>query len=73
MDFETKELVEKAIREIDLHLSVTEIRIVVGSGELSSIRDREELEAGTAMKSGKVRTIHVNEAVGDCNNAIFAS
>ena len=65
VDFETKELVENAIREIDLHLSVTEIRIVVGSGELSSIRDREELEAGTAMKSGKVRTIHVNEAVGD--------
>ena len=30
----------------DKHLNVTEIRIVVESGGMESIRDREELEAG---------------------------
>lgn len=65
VDFNTEELVENAIEQIDKNLNVTEIRIVVGSGSLEKIRDREELEAGTAMTAGKVRTIHVNEAVGD--------
>lgn len=65
VDFETDELIKNSIKAIDENLSVTEIRIVVGSGTLESIRDRESLEAGTAMTAGKVRTIHVNEAVGD--------
>lgn len=65
VDFETDELIQNSIKAIDQNLSVTEIRIIVGSGSLESIRDKESLETGTAMTAGKVRTIHVSEAVGD--------
>ena len=65
VNFDTTELVQNSIDAIDKYLSVTEIRVVVGTGTLESIRDRESLQAGTAMIAGKVRTIHVNESVGD--------
>lgn len=65
VNFDTSKLIEKAIGELDKHLNVTEIRIVVESGGMENIRDREELEAGTAMSAAKVRTIHVTEAVGN--------
>lgn len=65
VDFDTAELVAGSIKEIDENLNVTEIRIVIGTGSLENIRDKEELEAGTAMTAGKVRTIHVTESVGD--------
>lgn len=65
VNFDTSELVQNAIDAIDKYLSVTEIRVIVGSGSLESIRDKESLQAGTAMTAGKVRTIHVNESVGD--------
>ena len=64
VNFETSKLIKNAIDELDKHLNVTEIRIVVESGGMEGIRDREELEAGTAMSAAKVRTIHVKEAVG---------
>ncbi len=62
--FETPKLVRAAIKQLDELMSVTEIRIVVESGGMDSIRDREELEAGTSMSDKKVKTIHVKEAVG---------
>lgn len=65
VDFETDELVKNAIDGIDKYLNVTEIRIVVGSGSLENIRDKEELQAGASMTAGKVRTIRVSEAVGN--------
>ena len=65
VNFDTTELIQNAIDAIDKYLSVTEIRVIVGTGTLESIRDRESLQAGTAMTAGKVRTIHVNESVGD--------
>lgn len=64
VDFETSELIENSVSAIDKYLNVTEIRIVVGTGLLESISSKEALTEGTAMKAGKVRTIHVNEAVG---------
>lgn len=64
VDFETSELIENSVSAIDKYLNVTEIRIVVGTGSLESISSKEALAEGTAMKAGKVRTIHVNEAVG---------
>lgn len=64
VNFDTSKLIEKAIDELDKHLNVTEIRIMVQSGGMEGIRDREELEAGTAMSAAKVRTIHVTETVG---------
>ncbi len=65
VDFNTDDLVKKCIEAIDKRLNVTEIRIVVGSGKLGEIRDKEQLEIADAMVDGKVRTIHVTEAVGD--------
>lgn len=64
VNFDTSKLIKNAIDELDKHLNVTEIRIVVESGSMEGIRDREELEAGAAMTAAKVKTIHVTEAVG---------
>ena len=64
VNFDTSDLVEKAIEELDEKLRVTEIRIVVEGGSMDEIRDKESLEAGVAMNQGDVRTIHVTEAVG---------
>lgn len=64
VNFNTSKLIKNAIGELDKHLNVTEIRIVVESGSMEGIRDREELEAGAAMTAAKVKTIHVTEAVG---------
>ena len=65
VDFDTAELVQNAIKGIDDYLNVTEIRIIVGSGTLENIRDKEELQSDASMTTGKVRTIRVNEAVGN--------
>ena len=62
--FETPKLIKAATDALDKHLNVTEIRIVVESGGMESIRDREELEAGTAMNAATVKTIRVTEAIG---------
>lgn len=64
VNFDTSKLIRNAIDELDKCLNVTEIRIVVESGSMEGIRDREELEAGAAMSAAKVKTIHVTEAVG---------
>ena len=63
VNFDTSELVNKSIKEIDSSLSVTEIRIVVESGGMNKIRDKESLEAGTAMTQGKTQTVNVKEGV----------
>ncbi|MBD9035778.1 MAG: DEAD/DEAH box helicase [Prevotella sp.] len=64
VNFDTAKLIDKAVKEINDRLNVSEIRIVVESGSMESIRDKEELEAGATMSSAKVRTIRVSEAVG---------
>ena len=64
VDFETDELIKNAIKEIDNHLAVSEIRIMVGSGELEKIQDKQSLQNKTAMTSAKIKTIHVKEAIG---------
>ena len=65
VDFNTDELIKKAIESIDKHLSVTEIRIVIEGGSLENIRDKESLQAGVAMTARKTRTIHVSETIGN--------
>ena len=62
--FETSKLIESAIKEIDKHLSVTEIRIIVEGGKMEGIADKQQLQSASAMTQGKSRTIHVREAVG---------
>ncbi len=69
VNFDTSKLIKNAINELDKHLNVTEIRIVVESGSMEGIRDREELEASAAMSAAKVKTIRVTEAVG--NNVTY--
>lgn len=64
VNFDTTKLIDKAVKEINDHLNVSEIRIIVESGSMESIRDKEELEAGAAMSAAKVRTIRVSETVG---------
>ena len=64
VNFDTAKLIDKAVKEINNHLNVSEIRIIVESGSMDSIRDKEELEAGAAMTAAKVRTVRVSEAVG---------
>ena len=64
VNFDTSKLIKNAIDELDKHLNVTEIRIVVESGSLENIRNREELEAGTAMSKAKVETVGNTEVVG---------
>ena len=65
VNFNTTDLVKRAVKAVDDLLKVTEIRIVVEGGTMDEIRDREALEAGVAMTQGNSRTIHVTEAVGN--------
>lgn len=65
VDFQSSELVEKAKKALNDNLKVSEVRIVVQSGSLDSVRDKESLAAGAAMKEGSSRTIHVTEALGE--------
>lgn len=65
VDFQSSELVEKAKKALNDNLKVSEVRIVVQSGSMDSVRDKESLTAGTAMTEGSRRTIHVTEALGE--------
>lgn len=62
--FDSDKLVKQAIGQLDKHLSVTEIRVVISQGRLEKIEDRRQLEGGTAMKQGKNKIIQVSEEVG---------
>lgn len=64
VDFNTTDLVKKAVKALDDKLKVTEIRIVVEGGSLNNVMDKEALQAGVAMTQGNTRTIHVTEAIG---------
>lgn len=64
VDFDTTDLVKKAVKALDDKLKVTEIRIVVEGGSLNNVMDKEALQAGVAMTQGNTRTIRVTEAIG---------
>ena len=64
VNFESADLVKKAVDEIDNRLFVTEVVIKVESGKMEKIADREQLETATAMEQGKTKTIFLKEAVG---------
>ncbi len=65
VEFKSDDLIKNAITNIDKNLKVTEIRIVVERGALENIRDKQSLQAGVAMSTGKSRTIHVTEDIGN--------
>lgn len=62
--FDSYKLIKKAIEQLDKHLSVTEIRVVISQGGLEKIESKQQLEDGTAMKQGKNKVIQVREEVG---------
>ncbi len=63
VDFSSDELIKKCVEQIDQHLTVTEIHIVVTEGKMEQIRDRESLESGSAMTQGKTVRRSMHEAV----------
>jgi len=63
VDFNSDELIKKCIDQIDQHLNVTEIHIVITKGSMEQIRDRESLESASAMTQGKTVRKSVHEAV----------
>lgn len=63
VDFETEELILKAIAGLNESLHVTEIHIAITAGTLANINSKEELEEGRAMQVGTTRNVKVNEAV----------
>ena len=49
VDFSTKELIDKAVVQLDNHLHVSKIEIRVVEGTMDKIKSKEELVAGKAM------------------------
>lgn len=50
VDFQTDELIEKAVQQLDTHLHVSRVEIRIVEGSMESIESKAALEAGTAMK-----------------------
>ena len=63
VDFETEDLIAKAVAGLDESLHVTTIHIALTSGRLEHIQSKEALEAGQAMQVGTTRNIKLKEAV----------
>lgn len=63
VDFETEELINRAVHGLNSSLHVTEIYIAITTGSLANIKSKEELEAGRAMQVNKKQNIKVKEAV----------
>ncbi|NMA67483.1 MAG: DEAD/DEAH box helicase family protein [Clostridiaceae bacterium] len=57
VDFETDELVQKAISRIDTHLHISKIFFSVTTGSLDSIKSKETLQQGEGFKEEKHRKI----------------
>ena len=53
VDFDTDELIEKAIAALNSKLRVAKIYFRVEAGEMSSIKSKDELEAGTAFRKSE--------------------
>lgn len=63
VDFETEDLIAKAVAGLNESLHVKPIHIAVTSGRLEHTQSKEVLEAGQAMQVGTTRHIKLKEAV----------
>jgi type III restriction enzyme len=63
VDFETEELVRKAIQRLNTHLNVSKIFFTVTSGALEMIESKESLEVGEGFKQQSSKHIDVHSAV----------
>lgn len=59
VDFDSRELIEKAVKALNERLSVSVQRFVVEAGQMDSIRDKQELEAGESMTAEAAQSYHV--------------
>lgn len=59
VDFETDELIQKAIAKLDIHLHVSKIFYTVSSGTLDSIKSKEALLQGEGFKEQGTKHIVV--------------
>ena len=55
VDFDSEELIEKAVSHLDAHLSVSEARYTVETGEQTTDMNREELDQGDSFRVQKAR------------------
>lgn len=55
VDFDSDELVRKAVAELDAKLRVAKIRITVQSGSMDKIDSKEQIASGDAMKLEKTK------------------
>jgi type III restriction enzyme len=60
VDFETDELIRKAIDKINVHLHVSKIFFTVSTGTLESIKSKELLQQGEGFKEGNSKLIEVS-------------
>lgn len=64
VNFDSNELVNKAINAINSNLFIQELFYTVESGSMKDIKSKEELEQGTAFKKKESKTITRNTVVG---------
>lgn len=60
VDFETDELIQKAISKLDLHLHVSKIFYTVSTGSLDTIKSKETLLQGEGFKEQGTKSVVVN-------------
>lgn len=60
VDFETDELIRKAIAKIDTHLNVSKIFFTVSSGTMESIKSKEILQLGEGFTEYKTKHVEVS-------------
>ena len=65
VSFRTEDLINRAVAELDNHLRVSGINIQVTAGTLESIKSKQQLEAGEAMKATGSATHTIKELVNE--------
>ncbi len=65
VDFKTDDLIDRAAAALDAHLQVSEINIRVQTGTMTEIKDKRQLEEGTAMQTTGAQTTTIHELVGE--------
>lgn len=63
VDFETECLIEQSFKSLDQSLHVTQIRVALTSGSLTSIQSLQQLKAGRSMTVSETQNIGLDEAV----------
>lgn len=63
VNFETKRLIDNAVKELNDSLHVTEIHVAITSGVLSNINSKEELAEGRAMSVNSAQKVTLQETV----------